>query len=66
MPDTGHADATPRNAYEREFVAMMDDVDGLIESTENPKHRKSESSPSSPTYAILLAASTFRHPWLLS
>lgn len=30
----------PRTDYEREFVAMMDDVDTLIDSLENPLHRK--------------------------
>ncbi|KLT45573.1 hypothetical protein CC85DRAFT_310380 [Cutaneotrichosporon oleaginosum] len=37
MPDS---DASPRNDYEREFVAMMADVDVLIESITNPHHRK--------------------------
>ncbi|WOO86301.1 uncharacterized protein LOC62_07G009783 [Vanrija pseudolonga] len=34
------ADAKPLNSYEREFVAMMNDVDALIDGDLPPKHRK--------------------------
>lgn len=32
--------ALPQTDYEHEFVAMMDDVDRLIDQTQNPLHRK--------------------------
>ena len=32
--------AEPRTPYEHEFVHMMDDIDDLIDTTENPRHRK--------------------------
>jgi hypothetical protein len=63
MPDSGHADAAPRNDYEREFVDMMADVDVLIESIDNPKHKKSKFLP-----LFSLAAGSRRDAlaWLLS
>ncbi|KAL1404851.1 hypothetical protein Q8F55_008462 [Vanrija albida] len=44
MPDGTHTPAPaaskPLNSYEREFVAMMDDVDVLIDGELSDKHRK--------------------------
>lgn len=39
MTEEAHP-AAPRTGYEREFVAMMDDIDTLIDSTSDPLHRK--------------------------
>ncbi|WP_150460643.1 hypothetical protein [Nesterenkonia ebinurensis] len=35
-----HDSTQPQTTYEREFINMMDDVDQLIDQTENPLHRK--------------------------
>ncbi|MBM7278088.1 hypothetical protein RD149_17220 [Gordonia westfalica] len=37
---TAHAPVATRTSYEEEFVHMMDDVDDLIDTLENPRHRK--------------------------